>query len=149
MILDEVHMSPAKMFRTVMDKCKAHCKLGLTATLVREDEKIGELSYLIGPKLHEANWTELASQNHLATVKCFEVWCNMDGHHMREVLARSAKPHAWENGGQKLISIMNPNKFRVAEYLLRHHEAAGDKVGTLQYIYCYCFFLTVSRSLAN
>ena len=36
-----------------MDLCKAHCKLGLTATLVREDDKIEDLSYLIGPKLHE------------------------------------------------------------------------------------------------
>jgi DNA excision repair protein ERCC-3 len=60
-----------------MDLCKAQCKLGLTATLVREDEKIGDLSYLIGPKLHEANWTDLAQQGFLATVQCNEVWCTM------------------------------------------------------------------------
>lgn len=35
---------------------KSHCKLGLTATLVREDERIGDLNFLIGPKIYEANW---------------------------------------------------------------------------------------------
>lgn len=40
LILDEVQVVPAQMFRTVIDNCKAHCKLGLTATLVREDDKI-------------------------------------------------------------------------------------------------------------
>ena len=37
----------------------SHCKLGLTATLVREDERIGDLNFLIGPKLYEANWLDL------------------------------------------------------------------------------------------
>jgi len=59
MILDEVHVAPAKKFRKVMERYKAFCKLGLTATLVREDMKIEDLYYLIGPKLYEANWTEL------------------------------------------------------------------------------------------
>jgi DNA excision repair protein ERCC-3 len=40
LILDEVQVMPAEMFRTVISVCKAHCKLGLTATLVREDDKI-------------------------------------------------------------------------------------------------------------
>jgi len=40
MILDEVQVVPADMFRKVLRICKSHCKLGLTATLVREDEKI-------------------------------------------------------------------------------------------------------------
>lgn len=47
-VLDEVHVVPAAMFRTVIATCKAHCKLGLTATLVREDERIGDLNFLIG-----------------------------------------------------------------------------------------------------
>jgi hypothetical protein len=41
----------------------------LSATLVREDEKIDNLNYLIGPKLYEANWMDLARQGHIATVK--------------------------------------------------------------------------------
>lgn len=57
------------MFRKVLTIVPAHCKLGLTATLVREDEKIESLNYLIGPKLYEANWMDLAKQGHIATVQ--------------------------------------------------------------------------------
>eukprot|EP00596_Hydrurales_sp_CCMP1899_P000532 CAMPEP_0119052400 /NCGR_PEP_ID=MMETSP1177-20130426/73711_1 /TAXON_ID=2985 /ORGANISM="Ochromonas sp, Strain CCMP1899" /LENGTH=530 /DNA_ID=CAMNT_0007031957 /DNA_START=3 /DNA_END=1593 /DNA_ORIENTATION=- len=56
MILDEVHVAPADMFQKVLNIVNAHCKLGLTATLVREDNKIKDLSFLVGPKLYEANW---------------------------------------------------------------------------------------------
>jgi len=55
-LLDEVHVVPANMFRKVLGVIKAHCKLGLTATLVREDERIEDVNFLIGPKLYEANW---------------------------------------------------------------------------------------------
>ncbi len=58
-ILDEVHLVPAKKFQTVLEKMKAHFKLGLTATLIREDEKIDNLYYMIGPKLYEENWLDL------------------------------------------------------------------------------------------
>lgn len=43
----------------INDLVKSHCKLGLTATLVREDDLIHDLQWLIGPKLYEANWLEL------------------------------------------------------------------------------------------
>ena len=59
MLLDEVHTIPAKMFRRVLSTVRSHTKLGLTATLVREDDKIADLNFLIGPKLYEANWLEL------------------------------------------------------------------------------------------
>ena len=52
---------------------QAHCKLGLTATLVREDDKIQDLNFLIGPKLYEANWMELQNQGFIARVQCAEV----------------------------------------------------------------------------
>jgi len=57
--MDEVQVVPAKMFRRVIYNMKSHCKLGLTATLVREDGKIDDLNFLIGPKLYEANWLNL------------------------------------------------------------------------------------------
>lgn len=62
-------MVPAEMFRKVLTIVAAHCKLGLTATLVREDEKISNLNYLIGPKLFEANWMELANDGYIARVQ--------------------------------------------------------------------------------
>ena len=55
-ILDEVQVVPASTFRTVISLIKSHCRLGLTATLVREDDRIRDLNFLIGPKLYEANW---------------------------------------------------------------------------------------------
>ena len=53
----------------------AHCKLGLTATLVREDDRIQDLNFLIGPKLYEANWMELQRSGFIARVQCAEVSC--------------------------------------------------------------------------
>ena len=61
LILDEVHVCPAASFQKVVSTVKAHCKLGLTATLVREDDKIKDLDFLIGPKLYEANWMDLTN----------------------------------------------------------------------------------------
>lgn len=69
LILDEVHVVPANVFRKVLTNVAAHSKLGLTATLVREDEKIEDLNFLIGPKLYEANWQDLARQGHIANVQ--------------------------------------------------------------------------------
>lgn len=63
----------AKMFRRVLTIVQAHCKLGLTATLVREDDKIVDLNFLIGPKLYEANWMELQNNGYIAKVQCAEV----------------------------------------------------------------------------
>ena len=65
------------MFRRVLTIVSAQCKLGLTATLVREDDKITDLNFLIGPKLYEANWLELQNRGFLARVQCCEVWCPM------------------------------------------------------------------------
>ena len=59
------------MFYTAVS---AHCKLGLTATLVREDDRIQDLNFLIGPKLYEANWMELQNSGFIAKVQCGEVY---------------------------------------------------------------------------
>jgi DNA excision repair protein ERCC-3 len=65
---------------------------------------------------------------------------------MKELLLKRGLSRAWESG-QKLLSIMNPNKFRAAEFLLRHHEARGDKVlmfsDTIHALTTYCELLGV------
>ncbi|KAJ3279262.1 hypothetical protein HDU79_000745 [Rhizoclosmatium sp. JEL0117] len=71
LILDEVHVAPANAFRTVLTTVAAHCKLGLTATLVREDDKIADLNFLIGPKLYEADWQSLTNRGHIARVEVY------------------------------------------------------------------------------
>eukprot|EP00879_Flechtneria_rotunda_P000696 GHRR01000813.1.p1 GENE.GHRR01000813.1~~GHRR01000813.1.p1 ORF type:complete len:1479 (+),score=656.13 GHRR01000813.1:508-4437(+) len=124
-LLDEVHVVPARMFRTVTGTVKAHCKLGLTATLVREDELIGDLNFLIGPKLYEANWLDLTRAGHIANVQCVEVWCPMTREFYAEYLNREAS----NDQIKQLLYVMNPNKFMVCQYLVRWHEQVrGDKV---------------------
>jgi len=122
MILDEVHVVPAKMFRKVIEICSAHAKLGLTATLVREDDLIEDLNFLIGPKLYEANWMDLTQSGFLANVQCIEVWCPMTPAFYREYL-RADRANL-----QQLLYCANPTKFRTAEFLKAYHEQRGDKI---------------------
>lgn len=121
MILDEVHVVPAKMFRKVGENIRAHCKLGLTATLLREDDKITDLNFIIGPKLYEANWMELADQGHIAKVQCAEVWCPMSMEFYQEYQKETTRKQA-------LYYIMNPVKYQVCQYLIDYHEKRGDKI---------------------
>ena len=76
-IFDEVQQLAAESFSLITENVKALCKLGLTATLVREDKKIINLHYLIGPKLYKANWIDLVNRGFLSRVQCIEVWCEM------------------------------------------------------------------------
>lgn len=122
LLMDEVHVVPAKMFRRVISQVKAHCRLGLTATLVREDDLISDLNFLIGPKLYEANWLDLTKQGYLANVQCLEVWCPMTGPFMKEYLDDKSQRM------KQLLYVMNPNKLRATEYLMRFHEERGDKI---------------------
>ncbi|KAK4055130.1 DNA repair helicase RAD25 [Microbotryomycetes sp. JL201] len=120
-LLDEVHVVPAAMFRRVVTTIKAHAKLGLTATLVREDDKIDDLNFLIGPKLYEANWMDLAQNGHIARVQCAEVWCDMTPEFYREYLRE--KPRK-----RMLLYCMNPKKFQACQFLIQYHEQRGDKI---------------------
>ncbi|KAJ1615010.1 RAD25-like protein [Cryptosporidium canis] len=121
LIFDEVQFAPAPAFRRINGIVKAHCKLGLTATLVREDDLIQDLQWLIGPKLYEANWMELQDRGYLARALCSEVWCPMTASYYREYLDCS---HA----KKRKLWVCNPNKLRVCEFLIRWHEQRGDKI---------------------
>ena len=90
LLMDEVHVVPAATFLTCTTKTKSRCKLGLTATLVREDEKIDDLNFLIGPKLYEANWLDLQERGFIAKVQCAEVWCPMTAEFYNEYLRKDA-----------------------------------------------------------
>jgi len=120
-LLDEVHVVPAAMFRRVVTTIKAHSKLGLTATLVREDDKISDLNYMIGPKLYEANWMDLAAKGHIANVQCAEVWCPMTPEFYREYLREKSRK-------RMLLYCMNPKKIQACQFLIKYHEDRGDKI---------------------
>ncbi|KAI1082280.1 DNA repair helicase rad25 [Whalleya microplaca] len=122
MLLDEVHVVPANIFRKVSHSIKSHAKLGLTATLLREDDKISDLNFLIGPKLYEANWMELSEQGHIAKVQCAEVWCPMTTEFYDEYL-RTA-----DRGLKQNLYVMNPRKIQACQFLINYHEQRGDKI---------------------
>ena len=71
-IYDEVHLLPAPIFRFTAD-IQSRRRLGLTATLVREDGMEGEVFSLIGPKRFDVPWKEIESQGYIAPAECIEV----------------------------------------------------------------------------
>src|SRR6187200_803577 len=71
-IYDEVHLLPAPIFRFTAD-LQARRRLGLTATLVREDGREGDVFSLIGPKRYDAPWKDIESQGWIAPAECIEV----------------------------------------------------------------------------
>lgn len=76
-IYDEVHLLPAPVFRMTSD-LQSRRRLGLTATLVREDGREGDVFSLIGPKRYDAPWKELEMAGYIATAECIEVRVDMD-----------------------------------------------------------------------
>lgn len=71
-IYDEVHLLPAPIFRMTAD-LQARRRLGLTATLVREDGRESEVFSLIGPKRYDAPWKDIEAQGYIAPAECVEV----------------------------------------------------------------------------
>ncbi|BCJ65021.1 DNA repair helicase XPB [Polymorphospora rubra] len=71
-IYDEVHLLPAPIFRFTAD-LQARRRLGLTATLVREDGREGDVFSLIGPKRYDAPWKDIEAQGWIAPAECTEV----------------------------------------------------------------------------
>ena len=71
-IYDEVHLLPAPVFRFTAD-IQSRRRLGLTATLVREDGMEGEVFSLIGPKRYDVPWKEIEAQGYIAPAECIEV----------------------------------------------------------------------------
>ncbi|KAK3901289.1 xeroderma pigmentosum group B protein (XP-B) [Staphylotrichum tortipilum] len=122
LLLDEVHVAPAHTFRTVLTTLKSHAKLCLTATLLREDSKIPDLAYLIGPKLYEADWLALSTQGYLARVQCVQVWCPLPPSFQHAHLHTLAARH------HPLLTALNPAKLRTCAFLIDRHAARDDKL---------------------
>ena len=139
LLLDEVHVVPAQTFRKTVSIVRCHTKLGLTATLVREDGKVDQISYLIGPKMYEANWMNLTARGYLAKVLCSEVWCPMTTEFYREYLdPRNVSRKTTSKGSEKKkltkfraqqrLFVMNPNKVAACRQLVNSHLARKDKI---------------------
>lgn len=120
-LLDEVHLAVAEKYSQAL-KLRCHTRLGLTATLVREDAREINLAHMIGPKLYEANWMDLTRAGYLANVQCTEVWCPMAPEFYREY-CRAKGEHT-----RMALACCNPVKCWAMDFLLKFHEGRGDKV---------------------
>ncbi len=117
-IYDEVHLLPAPIFRFTAD-IQARRRLGLTATLVREDGREGDVFSLIGPKRYDAPWKEMENQGWIAPADCVEVRVTLTDDE------RLTYATAEESDRYRLCST-SPTKTRVVEQLAHRH--AGEQV---------------------
>jgi DNA excision repair protein ERCC-3 len=113
-VYDEVHLLPAPVFRATAG-IQARRRLGLTATLVREDGRQGEVFSLIGPKRYELPWKQLERQGFLAPARCAEVRIPLSA-------ARSERYAAATPRAQIRIAADNEQKDDVTGALLRLHS---------------------------
>src|SRR5690625_3255779 len=88
-VYDEVHLLPAPIFRMTAD-LQARRRLGLTATLVREDGHEDDVFSLIGPKRYDAPWKDIEQQGYIAPADCLEVRVTLtDGERIAYATAES------------------------------------------------------------
>jgi DNA excision repair protein ERCC-3 len=113
-IYDEVHMLPAPVFR-VTTNIQSKRRLGLTATLVREDGKEDEVFALIGPKKYDLPWKVLEQQGYISRVYCTEFRIKMPG--KLEVEYAYAKKRK-----QFRLASENPRKIQITEELISNHN---------------------------
>ncbi|NMF31188.1 DEAD/DEAH box helicase [Corynebacterium ammoniagenes] len=112
-IYDEVHLLPAPVFRMTSD-LQSRRRLGLTATLVREDGREGDVFSLIGPKRYDAPWKELEMSGYIATADCVEVRVDMNPEE-RMVYATA------ENRDRYRISSTADAKFEAVREIIDKH----------------------------
>jgi DNA excision repair protein ERCC-3 len=117
-IYDEVHLLPAPIFRMTAD-LQARRRLGLTATLVREDGREGDVFSLIGPKRYDAPWKDIESQGYIAPADCVEVRVTLTEH--ERLLAATAEAEE-----RYRLAATARTKSRVVEALVRQHK--GERI---------------------
>ncbi|MED1792945.1 DEAD/DEAH box helicase [Brevibacillus nitrificans] len=113
-IYDEVHLLPAPVFR-VTSGIQATRRLGLTATLVREDGREEDVFTLIGPKKYEVPWKIMEEQGWIAEALCREIRLPFEPK-WREAYARASTRQKFR------IAAENPRKLEVVRYLLDQHS---------------------------
>ncbi|WP_067703693.1 DNA repair helicase XPB [Nocardia jejuensis] len=119
-IYDEVHLLPAPVFRMTAD-LQSRRRLGLTATLVREDGREGDVFSLIGPKRYDAPWKDIEAQGWIAPADCVEVRVTLtDAERMAYATAEPEERY-------KLCSTAR-TKLPVVESILARHKGAPTLV---------------------
>lgn len=117
-IYDEVHMLPAPVFRVVAD-LQAVRRVGLTATLVREDGCEGYVFSLVGPKRYDVPWKELERDQWIATAECIEVRIDLPAYKEIDYAVATVRE-------KHKIASMNPDKLPVVRKIIDQHP--DDKI---------------------
>lgn len=120
-IYDEVHLLPAPVFR-MTSNLQSRRRLGLTATLVREDGREGDVFSLIGPKRYDAPWKELEMAGYIATAECIEVRVDMDAE--ERMLYATAQPR-----DRYRIAAQAAAKLRAVDKILARHPQQALIIG--------------------
>ncbi|MDK8504006.1 DNA repair helicase XPB [Corynebacterium accolens] len=120
-IYDEVHLLPAPVFRMTSD-LQSRRRLGLTATLVREDGREGDVFSRIGPKRYDAPWKELEMAGYIATAECIEVRVDMDPE--ERMLYATAQPR-----DRYRIAAQASAKLRAVDKILASHDQQALIIG--------------------
>ena len=124
-IYDEVHMLPAPVFRVVAE-LQAVRRVGLTATLVREDGCEGYVFSLVGPKRYDVPWKELEHSGWIAEAECVEVRLDLPEASELEYLGAEAR-------GKHRIASENPDKIKITKEIIDRYPE--DKILVIgQYI---------------
>ncbi len=113
-IYDEVHLLPAPVFR-VTAEIQALRRLGLTATLIREDGRESDVFSLVGPKRYDVPWKELETKGWIAEANCYEIRLDMDDD-LKIEYAIADKRRKFR------IASENPAKVEIAKQLIANHR---------------------------
>lgn len=121
-IYDEVHLLPAPVFRMTAE-IQAKRRLGLTATLVREDGMEEDVFSLVGPKRYDSPWKELESQGWIAQASCFEIRVPIEDREYRLKYATAPLRLKYR------IAAENPKKFEIVKRIVSEHgySAEGER----------------------
>ena len=115
-VYDEVHLLPAPIFRMTAD-LQARRRIGLTATLIREDGREGDVFSLIGPKRYDAPWKDIESQGWIAPADCVEVRVTLpEGERLAYATAEPEERYR--------LAACTPSKTRLVEEIVAKH--AGE-----------------------
>jgi DNA excision repair protein ERCC-3 len=113
-IYDEVHLLPAPVFKFTAE-IQARRRLGLTATLIREDGHESDVFSLIGPKKFDIPWKDLERQGWIATARCIEIRVDMS--HQEKLKYFGLSPRE-----QIRLAYENPRKIPIAKDLVKKHK---------------------------
>lgn len=113
-VYDEVHLLPAPVFRMTAS-IQATRRIGLTATLVREDGCAEDVYSLIGPKLYDMAWRDAEAGGYISAVSCKEIRVPLH-------VSQREPYHAAGGGGRLRIAAENANKLPIVKKLLREHD---------------------------